>query len=322
MFPLEQLRAEMQREGRQWWRRARAESRSTQWQELDEDEAFFLRQVLPQSDEPTADDLKNWQPGGDSITSPFHIAVIEQLRAEVLRQTKVAQCIATDVFVFAQGEAPEREMTKIGGLPYRMAGETWPTFRGRAMNFIAQFCFADSRDIVADLPGDVLLVFGDDECIEWTDDDASAMAFEWVNLGQTDLVGAQEIPRAGWSLAPYYGEIHRTFDYPNATERFEPLPQPWNLSVLDAMKIGGAPAWQQPPAQLPGNFLCAVNSIGPETDKPYPFLNVPEPIAARFSADSSYRQHNWKGDLMWGDAGDLYLFLEANGKIHWTVQFG
>ncbi|MBW3636973.1 MAG: DUF1963 domain-containing protein, partial [Armatimonadetes bacterium] len=218
MFPLEPLRAEMQREGREWWKRARAESLATKWEELDEDAASVLRQVLPQGDEPTAQDLEKWQPGGTSITSPFHIAVIEQLREEVLREGEMAPRVATDVFVFAQGEAPQREITKIGGLPYRAAGQPWPTFQGRAMNFIAQFCFADSRDIAPNLPGDVLLIFGDDECIEWTDDDPSAMAFEWVNLGETNLVGAEEIPRAGWSLTPYYGEIHRTFDYPEAEE--------------------------------------------------------------------------------------------------------
>ncbi|MBW3637306.1 MAG: hypothetical protein KY445_12730, partial [Armatimonadetes bacterium] len=120
---------------------------------------------------------------------------------------------------------------------------------------------------------------------------------------------------------PYYGEIHRTFDYPEAEERFDPLPR-WQLDVLDAMKIGGDPVWQQYPAPLPGKFLGTVHSIGPRINQPYPFLNAPEPVTMGFSPDSSLRQYDGRGALMWGDGGNLYLFMEPDGKIHWTIQFG
>jgi hypothetical protein len=83
------------------------------------------------------------------------------------------------------------------------------------VRFIAQLCFADSRDIVGELPGDVLLIFGDDDSplVE-----PQRLAFEWSSLGIQEC--ALEVPQMGASelLAPYYGVIHRTEDWPNAAD--------------------------------------------------------------------------------------------------------
>ncbi len=69
----------------------------------------------------------------------------------------------TDQIFFTTGEPAERSVTEVAGLPYRAAGLPRPrTDDGRPMTLLAQFCFAESRDLVGKLPGDVLLIFGED----------------------------------------------------------------------------------------------------------------------------------------------------------------
>lgn len=85
-------------------------------------------------------------PGGERITSPHDIAVVEQLRAKAFAGGRCdpGRAIPTDVFVFSLGEPARREVTKVGGLPYRPAADPWPTHpSGRSMTFIGQLCFAD-----------------------------------------------------------------------------------------------------------------------------------------------------------------------------------
>ncbi|MEM7227474.1 MAG: DUF1963 domain-containing protein, partial [Planctomycetota bacterium] len=57
---------------------------------------------------------------------------------------------------------PEKPyLTKLGGVPHRESKKRWPMNRdGQPCTFVAQFCFADSRDIISTkLRGDVLLMF-------------------------------------------------------------------------------------------------------------------------------------------------------------------
>src|SRR5262249_23758240 len=91
----------------------------------------------------------------DIITSPSHICVIEQIRAKLRRMMKLERGAPTDVFIMAKGEPTKRHVTKLCGVPYRPAEIPWPTRKGAPMLFLAQLCFADSKDITGDLPGDV-----------------------------------------------------------------------------------------------------------------------------------------------------------------------
>ena len=62
----------------------------------------------------------------------------------------------TDLCVWGLGEAPRREMTKVGGVPYLRRDVPWPKSGRKPWTFFFQINFADSRDLVDDLPGDVL----------------------------------------------------------------------------------------------------------------------------------------------------------------------
>ncbi len=132
-------------------------------------------------------------PEACGITGPYDIAVLEQLRDEAFATRPDLEREPTDVFVWSLGEPEQRAVTKISGLPYREAGKPWPHSRsGTPMNFVAQFCFADSRDIIPKLPGDLLLIFVEGK--EWSpgeydflwgdlDERDSEVIFEWVTLG-------------------------------------------------------------------------------------------------------------------------------------------
>jgi hypothetical protein len=77
----------------------------------------------------------------------------------------------------------------------------------------------------------------------------------------------------------------------------------YTLAVLEGTKIGGVPRWIQPPEPQPGRFLGTLGPIQPASNQPYPFINVPAPIATTVL----YQRR----DLMFGDMGSIYLFFDG-----------
>lgn len=202
--------------------------------------------------------------------------------------------VAADIFVMQPGPAPHRAMTNIRGLPYRPAALPWPggpdrddplppssTLREQLdldgdmtdeefdedlrsyfenYQFFGQFNFADSRDLVGKLPGDVLLLFGDPSCTE-------VNYYEWQPLGLTDLIRLEQVPR--WPGAepfepePCYGQILRTYDYPDARSEER---DDYDIFCFNATRIGGKPYYAQGAAEnLPGRFLCCLHGL-PNSD--------------------------------------------------------
>lgn len=284
-FPLERLR----REARDFIVRRR--------QELPDEypnEAAFERHV------------ELMMPKADIITSPVTAAVIEQLRREVWGNNTSADAVATDIFVMARGEPPRRDLTKVGGLPYWPAARPWPMGRdGEPMVYLAQFCFTDSRDLVGDIPGDVLVVF--DKGRAYGELNADDLHCEWVRQTGDALVNTA--PRSAESPWACYGVIHRTFDVP-VPEDFWRKRSMTLLKALQATKIGGLPPWVQPPDEVPGRYLATLGSVNPAPGK-FPFINVPEPEG------HSYFERR---DLMWGDVGNAYLFLQSDGAVIGTID--
>lgn len=270
------------------------------------------------------------KPDANIISGPYDIVVVEQLRAETFAADPSLDRIPTDVFVWYRGESPQRAVTKVGGLPYRGAGKPWPVASsGVPLTFVAQFCFADSGDIVPALPGDILLIFAEgkewrhgDEVnydFAWGDNDErdSDVYFEWASLNdKLPLVTAGEIPETGWRIAPCYAAIYRTWDYPAADGFAYPEIDEHIPEVLSATKIGGVCPWLaelEESGELPtGRFLCSLSSIFPEIYQPYPFLNVSEPI--------SYDEWQASQILMIGDVGLMNFFINGYGDLRWTAR--
>lgn len=258
------------------------------------------------------------------ITGPYDIAVLEQLREEAFATLPDIERVPTDVFVWYRGEPEQRAVTKIGGLPYRSAGKPWPAAAsGTPLNFVAQFCFADSRDIIPTLPGDLLLIFiegkqwgtgEDDYDFFWGDYDEqdSEVIFEWVTLGNFPLTTPTEVPQTHWKIMPCYAAIHRTWDYPTVDGfAYRHIAQ-HIPTVFEATKIGGICPWVQDEEDIPGTYLCTLSSTHPDITESFPLLNVPEPIHYE-----AWRQNH---PLMIGDVGLMNMFINSYGDLRWTAQ--
>jgi hypothetical protein len=258
---------------------------------------------------------KSMQPDTEAVTSPRHLCVNEQLRSEAISRNSEFRQILTDVFVFNFGEPLHRAVTKVGGLPYRSSEKAWPVnLKNEPLTFVGQFCFVDSQDITGSLPGDILLIFADADKhgYDWGDESRLPLKFEWVSLNEMQLITSNQIPLTLWKIAPCFGSIFRTIDYPDLDEFGYPDITDHIPFSSPATKIGGTPAWGQNLEKMTGRFLGQLNSIAPTIGDIYPYINSPEPI-------TFYDWHD-NHPLLWGDVGTLYLFIDDNKEIHWEIQ--
>jgi hypothetical protein len=258
--------------------------------------------------------------GGGAADSPYDAHLTERLRD--LHGVRRGKPVPTDVFIWGKGEASRRDGTKVGGLPYWPADRPWPTDDdGIPDLFFAQFNFADSRDLFPDLPGDVLVMFAEEDTDEFYYE-PMRIRFEWLSLGLTpvdDFDPAWGVIKSG----PFYGVIFRTADYPtdddgneNPCLTAEPEEEfgvdPSNLPILGATKIGGVPALIQEIGDRPGTFLCQLGSIVPPHNVPYPWINEAEPLGLGWDEGQNLFPSN---TVMFGDGGEIYLYLQADGTI-------
>jgi hypothetical protein len=253
--------------------------------------------------------------GGD-ITSPCDLCNIEWLRRGMVDQYDWGRPVPVDVFVMSKGEPENRFATKIGGLPYRPRNLPWPcTPTGRPLALVAQFNFTNSTDIVGDLPGDLLLVFGDN-----SGGMIQPLHMEWQSLGIQDLARPVDMPGDCMTIAPCFGNRCRMNSYPDAvriTDSKYPQCQGkdvWShycIPQLQATQIGRAPYFiQAGDDSLPGQPLCTIASVQPDKHQPYPWVNVPEPLCRK-----GERRFDG-GELMIGDLGCIYIFIEEDGTLH------
>ncbi len=262
-------------------------------------------------------------PGACIISGPYDIAVLEQLREASYAHLSGIERVPTDVFVWSRGEPDQRAATKIGGLPYRVAERSWPIApSGATMTFAAQICFADSRDIVPALPGDLLLIFT--EAKNWGDEENSlydfmgeaeedsSLLFEWTSRTPRPLVTRQDIPETGLPIMPCYGSIHRSWDYPYVDGFAYPGITQHIPPVFEATKIGGVCPWRDEESYGTQGYLCSLSSLSNKISQPFPFVNVPEPI--------SWNEWRHSSPLMIGDVGLINLFLNNDGSVRWTFH--
>ena len=258
------------------------------------------------------------------IVGPGDLARIDQIREKAFQSDDPT--IPTDVFVLALGEAPRRDVTKIGGLPYRPSSIAWPTSNdGKPMTFLVQFRFVESKEILPPLPGDVMLVFVKD-----IDTEPSYYFFEWWPIGIDDLIQKDELPHSDWNFVNCYGIRHRTVDYsfPDLNLAKEKLsskvsksPSGWGKSWwpsmicwLHGLKIGGVPSWldlEDPSIRHYSGkkLLCSLPVIVPAYNRAFPWINHPDPIRSVESCLSP--EHS----LFLYDGFCIYFFLQSdNGK--------
>lgn len=267
------------------------------------------------------------------MTSPRGVVSLEYLRARVARMCDLGAGVPADVFVLGWGKSPHRDMTKIDGIPYRPADREWPmSSHGKPMTFLAQYRFVESKDIVGQLPGDLLLVFIEDRELAY-DSPQEFLRFEWYPTGLSDLCVPGGLPDPAWTFAACYGLRNRTVDYSEDVPvevlrecvpewRFSESTAPENAEAFSrvlGVKIGGLPTFPYDAKQReripPGaRFLCSLSSVYPALGVEHPWLNVAEPIpvTARLWPEMYL-------DFM--DGFVLDFWIDDAGEVSWVVDF-
>jgi hypothetical protein len=255
-----------------------------------------------------------------NVVGPRQLALYQQIHEVTTRTPHLPEPVPADVCVWNLGDAPRRDMTKVGGLPYLPRSLGWPTFAGEPLVFLGQFCFADSADLVGPLPAEILLLFS-----QAPGDYPGYHEFLWVPLGSNNLIRAEELPATKISFRPCYASLFRTQDYdtfrplaPDTTEEDRYVSdRPCYPLFFDGSKIGGAstvvpgdyPEGMERPGP-PGRFLAQLDSIGPLD--PWPFLNLRREAS---ELDSKQRFLKLIGH------GTLFLYLDENGAVKHDLYF-
>ncbi len=187
-----------------------------------------------------------------------------------------------DFFILSVGEAPERGRTKIGGLPWWPRKRPWPlSDQQKPLPFIAQFNFGKSLDIGGELPGDVLLLFGDPF-------QPSTLAVRWQSLDcEFPLVDAEDIPDNS-AIPRLFGSRWRTEIFPDARCPLEPvaLPdgtivkEPWFACRPLGMQIGIGPFSHGCLGGDPRRHrtIASLSSVFPILGSRRSFLNHSQPL--------------------------------------------
>ena len=85
----------------------------------------------------------------------------------------------------------------------------------------------------------------------------------------------------------------------------------YHILQLQATQIGRAPYFIQGGGDSDaGQPLCTITSVHPDLHQPYPWVNIPEPLCP----EGVWRLEG--DDLMIGDLGCVYIFIEDDGTLH------
>lgn len=231
------------------------------------------------------------------VIGPRDACWVVRIRDMVRDLVSFGPPVPADVFVLAVGEAPSRDETKIGGLPFWPHDREWPRSRtGQPLPFLAQFCFRGSLDIVGSLPADMLLLFGDK-------DHPSTVVAEWQSSRcRARLVDLDDVPVKA-ATPCFYGTRWRTENFPDA-KYDDPVGladgsnvnHMWFVCRLLGMQIGRYPyfpEWSGRPLER-GRVVCSMSAVFPMPGLPHPFVNRPSPLtdeeASGLSLDLSERK--------------------------------
>jgi hypothetical protein len=232
--------------------------------------------------------------------------------------------IEKDIFVWGKGETELRTETKIGGLPYRASGKSWPTGPdGDPLPFLGQVNFSNSTDIIS-VSNDILLVFA-----RIYEDLVEAACFEWQSIDPSlELVRRCEVPETVWKPHPFHGHIVRVKSFPAAVLRssldypvIDGKPVCCDRLLLDyhATEIGKHPAVIQPCDSEINDPICVLASLQPATfGHSYPWVNESTPCdldAEMERAEREVIEGYPDSQLMFGDGGSLYIYRDETGEI-------
>lgn len=259
---------------------------------------------------------------GAVLSSPADLAMVEGTRDAVGRAA-LGRAVPVDVFLWAAGAPAEPWLTKIGGVPHREKDAAWPQGPGgEPMTFLAQWCFADSRDLfAAELPGEVLAMFVADE---WPAADVDERGrrqihFEWNGRELREPLRSGDLPKQAVAVPVLHGVRHRLAQYPDArADERDPFARAgfsdrsYLLAVAQATVIGTQAHAIQGHEPGPGeHLLCTLSSVQP---------NVVWPLVDRRRDDR--RGRSSPHELMLHDLGCYYVVIDGRGRLRaWLSSY-
>jgi len=268
---------------------------------IDEQKAWCQKYERPFSD--------NWLPEVSVISSPIHLAVVEQIRSSIFdRGHDLGPSSPADLFLWRICEYSEGPITRIGGKAFRDRSTPWPTTNnGRPLSFLAQISFLDSKDLVPhDMPGEVLSMYG-----TWTGSgyvDMESLVFEWASLEGGQSQSNHDVPE--WKFCAE-GVIHRTVCYPECDESV-------HSTGIDVPDLFQATQISTHPFRIQGEGLdealvfASLSSFQPNQD--WPFINFPRlPHYTHPKGHVNYLSSIF--ELMMGDTGSINFYKDKSGKF-------
>ncbi|MFO1000898.1 MAG: DUF1963 domain-containing protein [Planctomycetaceae bacterium] len=271
--------------------------------------------------------ITSWKDVAGLVVGPLDSVCLVSHRDKLRKAGyKFGDPVPSDVFIFSVGEAPRRDQTKIGGMPYLDRSDSWPTdSSGKALPFVGQMNFQDSTDILKQkLPGDLLLIFGDVPSRERSPE----VVLLWKSLSaasDTELVNLEDLPCKA-AFDTFYGTRWRTENFPDAytnpeNRSFTASTEYYAIgaSEIFATQISNAPFLLSRNRQsMTRSVVCCFAPVKPVSDGPFPFGNVSTPLLEiRDLFDYRYSNQyqfvpRWR---TWGDATSLYILQNEDGSF-------
>jgi sialidase-1 len=256
---------------------------------------------------------------GRILNSPADLAMLEGVRDAVGRD-QLGRAVPVDLFLWAAGAPEQPWLTKLGGVPHRERAAPWPMRAdGKPMTFLAQWCFADSKDLLdVELPGEVLLMF---VAGEWPwferEEGKRVIHLEWSARVLQEPLARADLPAQGVAVPELHGVRHRALQYPDAC-RGDRTPfevrgyksRTYLLAEAQATLIGPSAFMIQGDWSRSGErLLCTLSSVQP---------NLVWPLLDR-RGDARADKSTSPYELMLYDCGCYYVWIDRRGKVR--VEF-
>ena len=267
---------------------------------------------------------------GFNLFTPFEVALRENQLRLVQSELDLGPRCPAHYLLYAQGEPDTREQSRIGGLPYRPRCLPWPMdVQGHPKEFVCQIDFSDSRRLLPELPGEIMLLFASEDGMG-----DEPFTLEWYPPGLTGLMSVGDLPRFHFTFPMVQHEsvfcyLYETFDFPEAETRIRGTPfEAWeSFGVPCGSKIAGVCESAVPESQ----HIFTLESIRLLFGQPFPFANrkdwEPDSVFGRLCSKIGRRLRELRGArnpcydiLMIGDLGRIHVFKQASGRFYATSE--
>ena len=282
------------------------------------------------------DTYKNFAIDGEVIVGPRDLITREMLINKYLRPRLAdldKDACPTVVFLWELGQGPakyKRRGTRIGGTPWWPASKQWPCdSEGTPLRFVVQIDFGLKHSLEVKLPGELLSIFVSENEGFWGE-----IKFFWHNPSPgIKLLVPDKVPPPDTSdeydFGPFFGHPYSTSDYKlydisSPREHFgyarllevlmPDIGQPDLVPIVQATKIGGIPHFVQgrPSDEWKASwkYVCSISSVWNKFGR----LGTPEGL---FVNQPEFLPKI--KEFMFGDVGQIYVFLDNSGKIkYWS----